>query len=171
MNNNGNKENKSKSDSVELSLAQWHYEEINPNAPINPESNVRPSQVTEIPWLWTFCKNDYPKEVRSGKWLLFVPANEIDVVWGKIKRAIQLNLLGNSVKVSTMWKNSHAQSLNAKVICIYTYDYEDREDVLRIRTNLRKIGFNRKIPYKTDEATSEGKYGINGNTRISLYYE
>lgn len=42
---------------------------------------------------------------------------------------------------------------------------------MRIREELRKIGLVSRIPYKADRTTMEGKYHVNGNTRISEYYE
>jgi len=54
---------------------------------------------------------------------------------------------------------------------VYTYDSNDREDVMRIRTELRKVGIVSKIPYKTNKATLENKYSIKGDTKISTYYE
>ena len=57
------------------------------------------------------------------------------------------------------------------MICVYTYDADDREDVLRVRQALRDLGFDRPIPYKTDRATLEGRYQVKGHQRISLYYE
>lgn len=58
-----------------------------------------------------------------------------------------------------------------KVICVYSYAYTDKDDVMRIRQELRKIGIENKIPYKTDKATGQGQYQIKGNSRISVYYE
>jgi len=57
------------------------------------------------------------------------------------------------------------------VICVYTYDWTDKEDVKRIRQELRDLGITRKIPYKADRETLSGKYAIRGDKRISKYFE
>lgn len=45
------------------------------------------------------------------------------------------------------------------MICVYTYDYEDKDDVMRIREVLRDLGIRRPIIYKADEDTTKLKYG------------
>jgi len=54
---------------------------------------------------------------------------------------------------------------------VYTYDWDDERDVKRIRETLRNIGITRKISYKADEDTEQGRYHANSNERISKYYE
>ena len=95
----------------------------------------------------------------------------MDTVWRKIKKATEEGKLGDSAKVATAKFNPNATNHNTKVICVYTYDWTDTEDVKRIREELRKIGITNKIPYKADKDTLRGKYRIRGHTRISKYYE
>jgi hypothetical protein len=109
--------------------------------------------------------------VRSGKWLIFVPLDELDDAWAKIKKATEEGLLGDSSKSATALPNPNAVAPTKQVICVYTYDSEDREDVMRVRQALRDLGFTRPIPYKTDKATLERRYQVRGHQRISLYYE
>ena len=73
-------------------------------------------------------------------------------------------------KVATAKDNPNAANSNTKVICVYTYDWTDEEDVMRIRQELRQLGITRKIPYKADEDTESGKYANQGTKRISKYY-
>jgi len=56
------------------------------------------------------------------------------------------------------------------VICVYTYDWTNEADVMRVRKALRDLGFTRKLPYKSDADTYAGKYRATGHTRISKYY-
>ena len=135
--------------------------------------NNNPSVVTETYWLYSKRKKGkYPISTKNcGKWLIFVPIKNVDEVWQKIKIATENGLLGNSSKVATAKENPNAIDSNKRVICVYTYDYTDKEDVMRIREALKDIGFNNKIPYKTDNATLEGKYQVKGDKRISVYYE
>jgi hypothetical protein len=136
-------------------------------------SNTKPSEEIEAYWIYASRqKGSYPKSnANSGKWLIFVSVDNIDTVWEKIKLATESGLLGGGSKVSTAKPNPNAAISNMKVICVYTYDYTDKEDVMRVRQELRKIGVISKIPYKTDNATRQGQYQVKGNTRISVYYE
>jgi hypothetical protein len=135
--------------------------------------NNKPSKVTETYWLYAKRKKGkyHIHTENGGKWLIFVDVRNIDEVWEKIKIATENGLLGEESKVATAKENPNANDSNKKVICVYTYDYMDKEDVMRIREALRNIGIKNKIPYKIDNATIEGKYQIKGSKRISVYYE
>jgi len=138
-----------------------------------PFSDAKPSEVTASYWIYAEReKGRYPESSgRSGKWLVFVDVKNIDDVWAKIKRATEEGRLGGSAKVATAKPNPNATNPDTKVICVYTYDWTDEEDLRRVREELRKLGITNKIPYKADEDTLSGKYRIRGDTRISKYYE
>lgn len=133
----------------------------------------KPSKVTDDYWL--FAKRQegsYPEMTeRCGKWLLFVPVAEVDSAWAKIQVATEEGRLGSSAKVATSRPNRNAKNPNKRVICVYTYDWTDVEDVRRIREELRRLGFTTKIPYKADEDTYAGRYEVRGDRHISKYYE
>lgn len=133
----------------------------------------RPSTVTDVYWLYAYRKKgDYPKPTsRSGKWLIFVSRENVDEVWAKIKKATEEGKLGFGSKVSTAKPSPLGKDPNTHVICVYTYDWTDREDVMRVREELRKLGITNKIPYKSDEDTIKGKYTVRGHKKISKYYE
>ncbi|MHA1328951.1 MAG: putative phosphothreonine lyase domain-containing protein [Promethearchaeota archaeon] len=92
------------------------------------------------------------------------------MLWFKIKEALNTGKLGHSAKVSTARPNPNTQDPNKKVICVYTYNWTDEEDVIRIREELRKIGVIWEIPYKVDEDTFKCRYRVKGDRRISRYY-
>jgi len=140
---------------------------------MNSDTDLRrPSQVLDEYWLTAISKTrrHIPPTDRTGKWLLFVPFSEVDEVWCRIRQATESGLLGEASKVSTARPNPNARDPSMKVVCIYTCDHEDEEDVMRVREELRRLGFKDKIPYKTDEATISGKYQVRGDRRISKYY-
>lgn len=112
-----------------------------------------------------------PHTDRGGKWLLFVERGEVDEAWKSITRALKVGMLGSHAKVSTARPNPHGNNPRQHVICVYTYDSDDEDDVMRVRESLRELGFTAPIPYKTDEATLQGKYRLEGYLRISKYYE
>jgi len=133
---------------------------------------MNPSQETSEYWLFANRKQGtYPPHSRNGgKWLIFVPVGRVDKIWSKIKLATESGKLGEQSKVATAKSNSNAANSNIKVICVYTYDWTDEEDVMRIRQELRQLGITRKIPYKADEDTDLGRYANQGQRNISKYY-
>ena len=135
--------------------------------------DARPSQVTDVYWLHAKREaGDYPAYTKNiGKWLIFVDSAHVDEIWGRIKQATEEGKLGPAAKVSTAKPNPNARNPENRVICVYTYDWTDKEDVKRIRQELRDLGITRKIPYKADRETLSGKYAIRGDKRISKYFE
>lgn len=70
-----------------------------------------------------------------------------------------------------MRANRNAVRKEYKVICVYTYDSDDREDVVRVLKTLREIGIRDKMYYKEDEATLSGQYSFNsGGKSVSKYW-
>lgn len=136
---------------------------------------MKPSQETNEYWIASVRSADAPKyptmTADAGKWLIFADIKDIDAIWEKISEATKKGLLGNGSKVSTAKINAMAKDRNQKVICVYTYDVNDIEDVSKIRAELYKLGITQKIPYKTNDATRKGQYEVNGNKNISSYYK
>ena len=123
------------------------------------EHTMHPSRVVSTYWHFaTDVRTQYPKHTEhGGKWLLFVDFDELDICWKKCYDALFAGKLGSQIKCTTA-KSYNPQSGKA-VICVYTYDHKDEEDVMRIRGALRDLGFDEKMPYKTDWATRKGQYG------------
>jgi hypothetical protein len=136
------------------------------------DTSMIPSKVTNAYWIEsTRQKGKYPKSTsRSGKWLIFNDKKIIDTLWTKIKSATEDGLLGRCSKVSTGLNNPNSRNTIKGVICVYTYDSADIEDVRRIRAELRQIGITNKIPYKLDQDTYNGKYEKPTGT-ISKFFE
>jgi hypothetical protein len=139
----------------------------------HPVSDLKPSQVTSAYWLTARRrKGKYPAHSkRGGKWLIFVPSEEVDEVWARVKSATENGLLGERAKVATAKPNPNAKNPSTRVICIYTYDSADEADVRRIREELPKLGFTGRIPYKTNGDTFAGKYASRGHRHISKFLE
>lgn len=132
-----------------------------------------PSKETESEWILVFRKKGkYPLDSENyGKWLIFANIDEIDIILAIIKKATEEGKLGDCSKVATAKPSKNVANPDKKVICVYTYDWTDKEDVMRIREELRKLGITNKIPYKSSEDTSMGKYAVTGSKKISKYYE
>ncbi len=105
---------------------------------------------------------DYDVAANMGKWLIFSNTDSVDEDWKKIKRCVESGQLSVSAKVST-YRNSmernHDNTPTSYVICVYTLDWRDKDDVFRHRETLRQQGFNKPLSYKTNEMTRQGKSG------------
>ena len=131
-------------------------------------ADAKPSEVTDVYWIYAERKKgDYPAPTpRSGKWLIFLDNRDVDEAWAKIKKAAEDGKLGGGARVATS-KPSPLGKPSKRCICVYTYDWTDKEDVKRVREELRKLSITNKIPYKSDEDTPE----VPGHVKISEYYE
>ena len=92
-----------------------------------------------------------------GKWMLFTSRDKAKDTWKRIAKDVTEGNLGSSAKISTLSNDSKQQH----VICVYTRDYTDQEDVLRVRMRLRTLGFTRKLHYKADAYTYCNIYANN----------
>lgn len=90
------------------------------------------------------------------KWMLFVPPAHVDQVWSAVVRATLKNELGIAAKVAPRPERG---STKERLICVYTYDFGDREDVARVLTRLRELELVRTGPgaqwiyYKTGKCS------------------
>lgn len=90
----------------------------------------------------------------GGKWLLFSNKKSIDFHWNNVVKALGNGHLGMEAKVSVKHESGDA----SYVICIYTRDYNDISDVLRVLIAIRKY-----LGYKTSR--------LNCKTNIATYDE
>jgi transcription termination factor NusB len=130
-----------------------------------------PSKITTEYWVYArpVIKKEYKQSSKVGKWLIFVSLNELDQVWQIVKKATEKGVLGIGSKSGTGLWNSNAGDSTDKVICVFTYNWQDKKDVFNVEKSLRKIGINHDLYYKTDEDSRGNKYRINGDTNISKY--
>jgi hypothetical protein len=117
-----------------------------------------PSKDMSEYWKYTISKNEYPKHTEyGGKWLIFCDKKTVDNTWIRLQDIQQKGMLGNVMKVATALS---AMRFNGQhVICIYTYDSRDNNDVIRVRDSLKSIGFKDPLNYKRDIETKNGVYG------------
>jgi hypothetical protein len=125
---------------------------------------------------------------RSGKWTGFVTPEDQDEVWEKIQAATEAGNLGPAARTRPEATVSSRQlqalealvaagALSAEVVaaipdtslltCVYTYDFNDRDDVGRVLVALRELGFGGRLLYTTDTETSEGDYGDGPSIYVS----
>ena len=103
----------------------------------------------------------------AGKWLIFLPADQVDEAWVVVRDATVADELGISAKVSTAKENPESRD-NKKVIYVYTKDWRDEGDVMRVRERLRELGFIERIGYKRNIETFRGEYSQKGK-RVTYY--
>lgn len=141
---------------LKLSAAHGSSKKIGSRRKQKVNQDIKPSQAVKEPWIYADRRHkaQYPEYTeRSGKWLIFLKRNEADEMWFKIKSAVEEGKLGSAAKISTNHPASLRFNPNEQVICVYTYDWTDEKDVMRIRRQLRELGVTWKISYKSDEDT------------------
>lgn len=104
-----------------------------------------------------------------GKWMLFPNSKEVAPVWSKVAEATAAGKLGMTSKVATFNPSQHTS-----LVCVYTADFRNVDDVKRVLTQLADLGLcaaqGRPIYYKCDAYTyldinSKNAYQI----RASMY--
>lgn len=122
---------------------------------------VDPQNCDAVPWIYAWAESARDKTQAdlewSGKWMLFVSEAAVNHVWADIEKAVQAGKLGDCAKVATAYRTQW--NTRTRVICVYTRDYRDLKDVWRVREELRGMGFDKPLRYKTDTATIAGQYG------------
>lgn len=92
---------------------------------------------------------------RFGKWCIVRYPAAIDAAWAKVRAMVEANQV-ISAKASGKFQ---ALRFGTHLICVYTPDWEDKEDVFRVRELLRTAGFVEELGYKRDLETTQGVYG------------
>jgi hypothetical protein len=104
--------------------------------------------------------------------MLFIPPANVDHVWRIIAGATVSGDLGISAKVAPHDKDQDPEDRRARLICIYTKDFSDVEDVVRVLAELKKLGLvegSYKIYYKPGKLIRVGLcYAI---VTSGLYFE
>jgi hypothetical protein len=131
---------------------------------------VIPSKTTQMYWIVQDAPGSAPEAIEdenAGKWLIFQEPGLVDAAWKKVRDATMAQELGISAKVSTSKPNPESRD-NRKVIYIYTRDWADEGDVMRVREKLRVLGFSERIGYKRNIETFAGQYAKKGK-RVTYY--
>jgi hypothetical protein len=131
---------------------------------------VIPSKTTQMYWIVLDAPGSAPEAIEdenAGKWLIFQEPDIVNASWKKVRDATVIGMLGISAKVSTAKPNPDSRD-NRKVIYVYTKDWSDEADVMRVRENLRELGFTDRIGYKRNIETFAGEYAKKGK-RVTYY--
>ena len=131
---------------------------------------VTPSKTTQMYWIVKDAPGSAPEAIEdenAGKWLIFQEPDTVDAAWNKVRDATVALELGISAKVSTAKPNPDSRD-SRKVIYVYTRDWADEPDVMRVRQRLRDLGFVDRIGYKRNIETFAGEYAKRGK-RVTYY--
>ena len=129
-----------------------------------------PTKTTHMYWIVFDAPGSAPEAIEdenAGKWLIFQEPDLVDAAWKKVRDATAALELGISTKVSTAKPNPDSRD-NRKVIYVYTKDWADEADVMRVREKLRELGFVDRIGYKRNIETFAGEYATKGK-RVTYY--
>jgi hypothetical protein len=119
-------------------------------------------------WLWVDAPAGKGSPIASsGKWIVFVPVSVVDRYWQIVSEAVKQGRLGPSAKCATERRSPHEADPTRRPILVYTRDWQDKSDVSRVLAELRTLGIQWRITYKTDAATSAGLYGPNASVYVS----
>jgi hypothetical protein len=137
---------------------------------IRAGGGVIPSKTPQMYWIVQDAPDSPPEAIddeKAGKWLIFLEPDQVDVSWKKVRDATVAGELGISTKVSTAKPNPESRD-NRKVIYVYTKDWADEADVMRVRRKLKDLGFVDRIGYKRNLETFAGEYAKKGK-RVTYY--
>jgi hypothetical protein len=87
----------------------------------------------------------------TDKWMLFPKLEEVNRVWKKVVASVMDARLGPTAKVAT-----DDGRPGERLICIYTKDFRDENDVLRVLQEIKTMDLlpsGRSIYYKSDAFT------------------
>jgi len=129
---------------------------------------------------WTGIKNHKTvnmiaskHNVTVGKWMVHVSTDLIDLYWERLVMAMCRGDLSHSVhsmKVSPFDDEADDGDARRHVICVYTPDYQDIDDVMKVENRMRSAGIAGWLTYKPDIFTYLGIYRNNEwNIRPTLY--
>ncbi|MGF6654937.1 hypothetical protein OKW34_005527 [Paraburkholderia youngii] len=99
--------------------------------------------------------NDFVPTDATGKWCIFVSSTDVDDEWSNISDAVENDQL-MCAKVSTALRSI---GRHGHVICVYTRDWTDRQDLMHAREVLLSLGFVKELGYKRDVDTRNRIYG------------
>lgn len=131
---------------------------------------IVPTKTTHSYWIQQSrpgVASDACGDEQAGKWLIFLPSADVDEAWVKVRNATVAGELGIGAKVSTFRDNDESRD-DKKVIYVFTADWADEADVMRVREKLKELGFVDRIGYKRNLDTYAGEYREKGK-RVTYY--
>ncbi|KAK9804234.1 hypothetical protein WJX72_002677 [[Myrmecia] bisecta] len=90
---------------------------------------------------------DQAREIKliSGKWIITTLTAFVDDIWSKVAQAVMGGKLDGAAKVSQAATGAGTHS-----ICVYTVDYTNKQEILRLQKALKQLGVVVKLHYEPD---------------------
>ena len=115
-------------------------------------------------WKYVFAELGHllPARRDAGQWCIFVSGGHGNRIWSEIVESVESGRLWSYAKISTVTeKITYAEcqlsgGQDSSVICVCTYDYRHKANVMKIRRVLRHIGVTQPIGYISDANISAG---------------
>jgi hypothetical protein len=106
-----------------------------------------------------------------GKWVVYVALRKLDVSWERIRKATVGSRLGFLSKSSTAKKNFTPNVASNRLMIVYTHDYYDIDDVLRVGRELNDLGFgiDNPIYYESDDVIYAHRHVVKGDSNLPMY--
>lgn len=119
------------------------------------------------------------KNVTCGKWMLFPDASDVDWVWAVVAKGVWEGKLGISAKVATAphdgpasgEADERARNREQRLICVYTYDFSDKDDVKRVLLGLKQLGLLDSDSFGGDDSRGGGHGGSSTAVGKVIYYK
>lgn len=113
---------------------------------------------------WIYLRQNNSNQITSrkslcGKWMWFLPAEKLDTSFVAVAASLQNGALGHAAKCPP------PNSTGYTPIIIFTQDFTNTEDVLRVGLELRRIGAEGRLSYKPDVFTTS-EFGIHGSMEL-----
>lgn len=87
--------------------------------------------------------------------MLFIEPAFVNEVWATVARATVKNELGIAAKVGP---RAERGSPKERLICIYTYDFSDRDDIARVLSRMKQLDLVRAGPGRKPIYYKAGKW-------------
>jgi hypothetical protein len=106
-----------------------------------------------------------------GKWVVYVALRKLDESWEKIRKSTVESRMGFLSKSSTAKKNFSPNVVPNRMVVVYTHDYYDTDDVLRVGRELNDLGFGIDNPmyYESDDTKYAHRNIVKGDSNLSMY--
>ncbi|KAK4228151.1 hypothetical protein QBC38DRAFT_164215 [Podospora fimiseda] len=102
----------------------------------------------------------------TGKWMLFPEPNQVNQVWAVVAKATANNELGIAAKVETKVETNPQKE---RLICVYTGDFRDKDDVARVLKRLKELGLVRAPGRRGEGALKQVYYKCDAWTELNIY--
>lgn len=123
-------------------------------------------------WRWAVDPDKVEAHKDSGKWLIFLNDEQESFMWNMICESLSHGELAQccyKAKMALRPRFNEVFKENRKVVCVYTRDFNDKDQVRDCLKVLRSLGFNDVMYYKTDNQTRSGLYR-GGNQKSYVYF-